>query len=154
MNKLPLVFILAIVFWSCERDQRSVYILPEGFIGYVIVLHDQPDGQPEEYEDGRYIYRVNSNGFLKTQVQTKEDWGAKPSFFYGKISPTTEITVVDAQELNTTDVNVYGFGHGSIYSRGSETATGYAQFFVSSEAEVDSLTESFERLDLVDLLSE
>ncbi|MCX6225205.1 MAG: hypothetical protein NTV01_10750 [Bacteroidia bacterium] len=50
----------------CEKE---IYLIPQGFRGKLIVFFDQPDGQPIQYEDDSRVYRIASDGFIKTRFK-------------------------------------------------------------------------------------
>ena len=71
MNGLPLVVPALIVFFVGEvylHMSRTRYIIPDGYQGYVYILHGIATGVPAE--DGRWevTYRIPSDGFFLTQA--------------------------------------------------------------------------------------
>lgn len=53
---------------SCvEYAEPQSYLLPDGFTGAFVVVFNQKEGTPKEYENGRRIYRIPKNGVLFTQ---------------------------------------------------------------------------------------
>lgn len=53
---------------SCvEYAEPQSYLLPNGFTGAFVIVFNQKEGTPKEYENGRRIYRIPKNGVLFTQ---------------------------------------------------------------------------------------
>lgn len=67
---------------QCRRvGEQVIYLLPNRFVGNVIIVYNRPDGTPAEYRDGARIYRIPTTGVLKTQF--KPNYGLrKPDLHY------------------------------------------------------------------------
>jgi hypothetical protein len=68
---------------SCSpfKPTNGVYLIPEGYIGEVIILFNQPDGIIPEVENGLFVYKIPKDGILK--VKTQSVLGAvNLSYFY------------------------------------------------------------------------
>ena len=50
-----------------QKGERSVYILPKDYAGFVIVLYNQSDGVGEKYNDDKRLYEIPASGILKTK---------------------------------------------------------------------------------------
>ncbi len=61
---LPILATLAV---SCNSQKDNVYLLPEGYIGPVVILFNQADGVGLSVEDGFNIYRIPKGGVLKVK---------------------------------------------------------------------------------------
>ncbi|MBK8981556.1 MAG: hypothetical protein IPM38_04345 [Ignavibacteria bacterium] len=82
------------------RPEKETYLIPEGYIGTVLVIFNQSDGEKPEYEDGRRIYRIPPSGVLFTQL--KDEQGIlNQEYFY--ISPNGQRLKLGA--LHTRDFN-------------------------------------------------
>jgi hypothetical protein len=64
-----LVFALMglIIFLSFAK--REIYLIPDNLEGEVIVVFDQPDGEPEKYLDKKRLYEIPDDGILYTQFK-------------------------------------------------------------------------------------
>ena len=93
-------FILLICINSCaqQKAEDTIRLIPEGYMGSVLIIFNQADGQPKEYEDDKRIYRIPDNGILKTQF--KPNYGVQNhQFFYvDKGGDRTEIPFVAVQD--------------------------------------------------------
>ncbi len=71
MKKIIGILILVSAFISCaQQAEDSIRLIPDDYIGPVLIIFDQEDGEPEEYEDGKRLYRIPKDGVLKTQFGT------------------------------------------------------------------------------------
>jgi hypothetical protein len=62
------ILILApfILRWTIFREPQ-VFLIPQNYQGPVLIVYDQPNGQPPKYEGRARVYDVPSNGILLTQ---------------------------------------------------------------------------------------
>ncbi|MFL1484996.1 DUF6843 domain-containing protein [Marinobacter sp. LN3S78] len=58
---------------TLDRD-GEVYLIPQGYVGRIFVVHDVPGGQPPEHENGNRVYRIPDDGFLLSQTDPNEGW--------------------------------------------------------------------------------
>jgi hypothetical protein len=74
MYKLKFVgfFIFLVMFFttSCNllktsKSEKAIYIIPENYVGSVIIVFEQSNGINLETENGANVYRVPSNGIIK-----------------------------------------------------------------------------------------
>ena len=70
MNALPLVVPSLILFFAGDiffHMDRTKYIIPDGYQGYVYILHGVASGVAEEKGHWEVTYQIPSDGFLLTQ---------------------------------------------------------------------------------------
>ena len=93
-------FVLLICISSCaqQKAEDTVRLIPEGYEGSVLVIFNQEDGEPKEYEDGKRIYRIPENGVLKTQFGPNYGVQNHQFFYVDKGENRSEITFVIVQE--------------------------------------------------------
>lgn len=67
---------------GCRREAaQSLYLLPNHFVGNVLLVFDQPAGAPPEYRGSARLYRIPANGVLRTQF--KPNYGMhQPDHYY------------------------------------------------------------------------
>lgn len=82
IRKIIYNLILLITVTSCGQEaEDTIRLIPDGYKGTVLIIFNQEDGEPKEYEDGKRLYRIPENGVLKTQF--KPNYGTqKHQFFY------------------------------------------------------------------------
>lgn len=84
MNALPLVVPALILFFVGDifmHMDRARYIVPEGYQGYVYILHGFPNGVPEEKHRWEVTYRIPSDGVLVSQAPQPQGF-RKTRYFY------------------------------------------------------------------------
>lgn len=86
------VITLALCSGSCfllKFPRNGIYLLPKGFIGYVLIYYGVPDGVELQTEGGIWVYNIPSDGVLK--VKDKESPGVvSTSYFYVDESGTRQ----------------------------------------------------------------
>lgn len=73
---LSILLILVLFECSCDFMQQAlhlapsdgVYLLPNGYVGPVIILYDRPDGVVPNVEGGYYVYEIPPGGVLKVRT--------------------------------------------------------------------------------------
>ena len=58
---------------STERE-GEIYLIPQGYVGRVFIVHDVPGGEPLEYENDVRVFRIPEDGFLLSQSAPNEGW--------------------------------------------------------------------------------
>jgi len=62
---LPIISLFVLSWYS--ESSYNVFLIPEGYRGRVVVVHDCNDGASREFE-GRYrVYKIGANGLLKSR---------------------------------------------------------------------------------------
>jgi len=82
-----------------ERAEPATYLVPAGLVGEVYIIFGVPDGEAPETRDGRRIYRIPSDGVLRTQFGPTYGWST-PAFFY--VGPTEQDLVAIPQGPGST----------------------------------------------------
>ena len=86
MLRFLLLFLLSLcavgILGQCRRAaEQSMYLLPNRFVGNVLIVFNQPDGAPAEFRDGARLYRIPTSGVLRTQF--KPNYGLHiPDLYY------------------------------------------------------------------------
>ena len=82
MRNLILTLLSFCICVGCiENGENSIKLLPKGYTGPVLIVFNQPNGEPKEYEDGKRLYRIPKDGILKTKFEP--DYGIhNHQFFY------------------------------------------------------------------------
>ena len=54
-----------------ERNPNGVLnIIPDGYIGRVVIIYYQKNGNEQKYRNGRRLYEIPNCGFLKNKIFT------------------------------------------------------------------------------------
>ena len=82
MSKIYIHCVLILfVSASCvQKAENTIRLIPNGYTGPIIIIFNQEDGSPVEYENGFRLYRIPENGVLKTQF--KPNYGSQKHHFY------------------------------------------------------------------------
>jgi hypothetical protein len=140
------LFPLAFITCASRSAEQTTFLIPKNFQGNVLIIFNQKDGGPAEYEGESRIYRIPESGVLRTQFE--------PS--YG-ISKMDEFYLVDS--LGDRKKLEYLYGGPKISTRKSTAAICYGletgkdnngtrHFLVFSVAEphnADSISEQRSR---------
>jgi hypothetical protein len=60
---------------SCTSNSiDNVYIIPNGFIGEVMIDHDNPIGAEEKIINNQRIYRIDSDGVCRINFPAPQGW--------------------------------------------------------------------------------
>ncbi len=63
------------VLISCTSNSvDNVYIIPNGFIGKVMIDHDNPIGAEEKIINNQRIYRIDSTGVCRINFPAPQGW--------------------------------------------------------------------------------
>ncbi len=119
MNKVIILFFIIgwIFLSSCDKKaEPETHLLPDGFVGRVIIFFDRSDGKAKEYDNDKRIYRIPKNGILKTNFSSNDGFlkYSERNFFYidnaGKIKPiSTSWTKNGEVIIHPSIVQVFGF---------------------------------------------
>ncbi len=63
-----------------DRSQPEVYLIPEGYVGRVLIVYGQPNGRPFEYDGEARLFRIPENGVLLVQPARMD--GSATEFWY------------------------------------------------------------------------
>jgi hypothetical protein len=66
-----LVALILADYFVWSRAEDEIHLLPQGYDGAVVIVFNRADGQPKEYEGKKRVYRIPTNGILKTQFAEK-----------------------------------------------------------------------------------
>ncbi|MBQ0734506.1 DUF6843 domain-containing protein [Aquimarina celericrescens] len=60
---------MTLLLFSCKQEvsDPAIYLIPDGYIGEVVVVYNHPNGQEEMYEGEKRLYVIPKTGVLKTK---------------------------------------------------------------------------------------
>lgn len=82
------------------RPEKETYLIPEGYVGTVLVIFNQPDGEKSEYEDGRRIYRIPETGVLFTQLKDEQGIINQEYYYVSPDGQRRKLGVLDTRDFN------------------------------------------------------
>lgn len=156
MKKRLLVAVMIIMIIGCtKRGEDKVYLLPKDFVGYVLVLYDQSDGNEVQYIDGnKRLYEIPDSGVFKTKF--KADYGRTsfPEFYYEAIEEENKIPlVINAVDYSENEINASLPNIGKRYpdDRKNEPIE-YSIFFIGTKDEIIKASKKVNDKDIFELL--
>lgn len=78
---LSLAAVFAAISIVPDQIEPEVYLIPDGYIGPVLVVFDQPGGQPPVFDGETRIYNIPPSGVLLTQLPPPKE-GIGPELWY------------------------------------------------------------------------
>jgi hypothetical protein len=142
---------------SCtQKGEDSIYILPQDYVGYVVVLYNQADGEQKQYEGNKRIYKIPSSGILKTQFSPDYGITQFPEFYYSNIIETNLIPViVDWKDLKEDKTNATLPSIGKAYKKLDRTeAIEYAVFFIGTKSQIKEYSDSLNKINIISLATQ
>jgi hypothetical protein len=78
---LPILsFILITIYTSTSYN---IFLIPKGYRGRVLIIHNCKEGEPREYEGIYRVYKINKEGLLKTKFSfAGSAFDSLNSYFY------------------------------------------------------------------------
>jgi hypothetical protein len=76
--RIRVLIALGVALCACREQQRTpvLYLIPEGFVGWLEIDYDQAGGVPPERE-GRYeVMRLPAAGLLATTARQESGWAS------------------------------------------------------------------------------
>lgn len=66
-----ILIIIGLFFLGCKNStyEKVEYVFPSNFIGVAVIIFDQSNGKEIEYDGKKRVYRIPSNGILKTKFK-------------------------------------------------------------------------------------
>ena len=126
------ILIIPVITWCCDRLRTpSLYEIPDGFRGWVLMEFKNPACPALERRDGKWVFRVGADGRLCTSTSPETEWAVDKYFFVG----------AERREIPHT-----GWGGGGLIwgaARGTCQVTAQAEhefekFFVGTETDFGS----------------
>lgn len=84
---LPLAGFASLLLYPTVADidaylsgTSPIFLIPEGYLGPVLIVYDQPQGQPTTYYGSARVYKIPQDGVLLTQFSPRSMLGDK--FWY------------------------------------------------------------------------
>jgi hypothetical protein len=90
MKKRLFVLLLTVFSLSCSviaQPKAVAYLIPEGYIGGVIVLYSQSEGiTPKIDKNGIIIYHIPKDGFLKVKSAAEREIAGYEVYYVSELS--------------------------------------------------------------------
>lgn len=147
--KLIITLLLVIVgLLGCNKAEQEVVIIPNKFIGRVLIVYDQPNGAIPIYKDGKRVYKIPSNGILKTQFSANPGWMSLPEFYYDKVATENRLIYkLTNKNLPIDSTVAYGGTAGSVKSNKGHQLK-FLEYYVGNKNQIDSAYQAAQTLDI------
>lgn len=124
---LAIVATIAVSIVACNTRRPARFLIPQGFKGWARIDFQVPNTKPLPVEDGRWLFNLDSAGYLQTSNPL--DGGlAVDDFFYVSNGRRTPLRKTESCQGGS----IWGVAMGSDHSSNRSDAE---WFFVGSEAE-------------------
>jgi len=147
---LALIFITS----SCTKQaEESIYVLPDNYVGYVVIFYNQSDGVDRKYIGSKRVYEIPSNGILRTRFSPDYGRTEFPEFYFNEITKFNQIPVViDSKDFFENKPNATLPSLGKVYEKldGSEYVE-YAILFIGTKNEIKEYSSKIEKINLLEL---
>ena len=64
-----------------DRAEHEVHLIPNGYIGPVVILLADPSASPPEREGSARLFRISPSGIARSRLAVNEGWG-RPDYYY------------------------------------------------------------------------
>ena len=154
MKKIISVFIFYALFVSCNPPDE-IHLLPDNYIGVVLIMHEQKDGADEIFENGDLVYTIPSDGVLKTKSAPIEGV-LTIRYFYLRDNKRVELKYYGDYKLIPEDsIGVFGLSVGHSWLDGTDTNSPkiyYTKYPVGTKSDAESLFKLKNKLSPSDYL--
>ncbi|NGY81612.1 hypothetical protein F6Y03_06370 [Bacillus megaterium] len=86
MKRWLILCLLIVIAAGCgrpdETSQPSIFLIPEGYKGWVMVEYDKDNGNPSKTEGDYTVFKVNDQGVGKTKTLLSGGGWARNKYFY------------------------------------------------------------------------
>lgn len=146
--------LVAFILLGCNKGERELVIVPKGFIGYILIVYDQIDGEDIQYKDNKRVYKVPANGILKTKFSANPGWIGIPEFYYGEIAPENKISFsLDLGSVPVDSVVAYGGIAGSVKKKaGEKEVIRFLEYYIGNIEQINHAKEQAQKLDIIKLI--
>ena len=146
-----MLLILFMILMGCQRADDTIFIAPEGYVGYIVIIYNQTAGADKEYRDGSRVYRIPSTGILLTQFPPNVGWSYLPKFYYNDISPENQIKFADRKNLPSGTVVATGGSVGEAYKDAGKEGIRYTKYYIGTKSQINEAYRQGEKLDIIEL---
>jgi hypothetical protein len=126
------IFIVLLIFSAlisgCFTKERvpSVFLIPEGFKGWIQIIYNQKDYKPIPKKDGKLLYKIDKSGILKTSTKDMEYGWASDEFYF--VNQAGNKRNIERSQM------IHGESNGNKDNNGIQYPT-VQQFFVGTQDE-------------------
>jgi len=139
-----------------NRAEAEIHLIPDGFVGPVVIAFDQNDGEPKKYGNKTRIYGIPPNGVLKTRFPKNDGTNHVWKFYYMKADGTkSELPYFfDFREVpagNKDTIAIYSLGSMSAPSNRGASDRSFFTYVVGKVSDSKSLIDRQHDINFSDL---
>ena len=150
------ILIVLFNFGCTKKGKDKIFLLPNNFVGYAIIIYNQPDGREGKVLDNlnTIIFEIPSTRILKTQINADYGRTSLPEFYYDAIIDKNRIPlIIDAVNYSEKNVNATMPNIGKVYKNGkSSDFVEYSIFYIGTKDEIEKASLEVKRIDLQKLI--
>lgn len=155
MKKLFLLTSILMLVLGCSKKEEAIFILPEDYTGYIIILYNQENGSEVKYENNARVYEIPKSGILKTKFDADYGWSQFPKFYYDNDKSKEIKYYYDFNEIPSDEIVSYGSttGNANRDLKGESTVS-FSQHYVGTKEQIKIAIEKANTFDYVKLANE
>lgn len=156
MRNILFTFMISLMFIGCtKKGEDEVFLLPKDFVGYAIILYNQPDGNSIKYvNNNKRLFEIPPSRVLKTQFNA--DYGRTdfPEFYFEAIKDENRIPlVIDAVNYSENKVNASMPDIGKVYKNTNVSESVECSiFFIGTKNEINRASKEIDNMNIHELL--
>jgi len=148
-----LLILGSVYIWN--KGDNETYLIHSGYTGPIIIAYDFKDGEPEQYKNGRRLYKIPKSGVLKTRFDKNTGWSDMPKFFYIDEDNTRKSLFNASSNWNKAPNDsmaaVFGGSIGSYRNGGGNTegpgTVWYEKYTIATQLQIDSMNYQWSKLE-------
>jgi len=139
-----------------SRAEAEIHLIPDGYVGPVVIAFDREDGEPKKYENKTRIYGITPNGVLKTRFPKNDGTNHVWKFYYTKADGTKRELpyFLDLREVpagNKDAVAIYSLASMSAPSNRGASDRSFFTYVVGKVTDSKSLIDKQHNINFSDL---
>jgi hypothetical protein len=155
IKRFFLVLIILLSISSCSKKDEDVFILPEGYVGYIAIIFNQDEGTAEKYVDGKRVYEIPPSGILKTKFNADYGWAKFPEFYYGSLEGKKIPYKYDFKNLPTDSIVAFGGTTGKANRDLEGTSfVSFSNFYIGNKQQIEEAVDEASKLNYIELADE
>ena len=150
MKKIFFTIVVSILIFGCSKKEKIAFILPENFIGYIIIIYNQEEGEKVKYDGDTRVYEIPSSGILKTQFSADYGWSDFPKFYYTNNDSKEIVYFYDFDQIPLGKIVSYGNTTGTANRdlKGNSTVN-FSQHYVGTKEQIKLAIEKANSFDYI-----
>ena len=121
-----LIIIFLTLFFSCSKNAAdTITLIPDGYIGPVMINLCDGKGLEEKFENGNRVYEINENGLLTTKFKAEFGWQFNKYYYLKNGNNRQEIRFINfydkSAKFDKDSIYVFGEQHSGIGSKSDST---------------------------------